>query len=99
MRFAVPHPIPYQGSKRLLAPAILAHMPRGNYVRLVEPFAGSAAVTLAAATQTRFKSYVIADVLPPLAEIWRQIIADPEPLAAEYESLWIQQPRVPGQQD
>src|SRR5271157_366710 len=95
MRFAVPHPIPYQGSKRLLAPAILAHMPRGNYSRLVEPFAGSAAVTLAAAAHSRFKSYVIADVLPPLAEIWRQIIADPEPLATEYESLWMRERSQP----
>jgi DNA adenine methylase len=44
---AAPHPIPYQGSKRRLAAAILRHAPPAR--RLVEPFAGSAAIKLAAA--------------------------------------------------
>lgn len=95
MRFSVPHPIPYQGSKRLLAPAILAHIPSGRGTRLVEPFAGSAAVTLAAAANKRFDSYLIADVLQPLAEIWRRIIVDPAPLADEYESLWLRERQRP----
>ena len=95
MRFSVPHPIPYQGSKRLLAAAILAHIPCGRFTRLVEPFAGSAAVTLAAAANKRFESYVIADVLQPLAEIWQRIITDPAPLADEYESLWTRERERP----
>ena len=44
----VPHPIPYQGSKRNLAPAILGYFP-GGVATLIEPFAGSAALTLATA--------------------------------------------------
>ena len=44
-----PHPIPYQGSKRRLAAAILAHAP--SCARLIEPFAGSAAISLAAAAR------------------------------------------------
>ena len=45
----IPHPIPYQGSKRGIAEAILAYFPQ-HVTRLIEPFAGSAAVTLAAAS-------------------------------------------------
>ena len=47
-RWDVPHPIPYQGSKRNLAPIILSYFPP-RFRRLVEPFAGSAAVSLAVA--------------------------------------------------
>jgi hypothetical protein len=43
---SVPHPIPYQGSKRALASAILAYLPE-DCVTLIEPFAGSAALSLA----------------------------------------------------
>ena len=66
MRFSVPHPIPYQGSKRRLAAAILSHVEAGRYERLIEPFAGSAAVTLAAANSMKFKRFEIGDRLEPL---------------------------------
>ena len=56
--------------------------------RLVEPFAGSAAITLAAAVRSAFARYVIADALEPLAGIWRLILTDPERLASDYERLW-----------
>jgi len=82
-----PHPIPYQGSKRRLAAAILAHAP-GPFERLLEPFAGSAAVTLAAASRDLAGAYLIADRLRPLAELWREIVARPSRLAAAYERLW-----------
>ncbi len=35
----VPHPIPYQGSKRNLAPAILGYLPERVGTQ-IEPFAG-----------------------------------------------------------
>ncbi len=88
MRFSAPHPIPYQGSKRRLARAILSYAPTGNITRLVEPFAGSAAVTLAAATQKRFSSYLIADALAPLIGLWSAIITTPEEIAGRYRALW-----------
>ena len=44
----VPHPIPYQGSKRNLAPAILGYFPE-RVGTLIKPSAGSVALTLAAA--------------------------------------------------
>jgi len=92
----VPHPIPYQGSKRRLAAQILTLMPRGAG-RLVEPFAGSAAITLAAAARDAFPRYVIADALAPLAQIWSLVLRDPERLSADYERLWQSQLDAPRQ--
>ena len=83
----VPHPIPYQGSKRNLAPAILGYFPR-HIATLIEPFAGSAAITLAAAARGLAERYVIADLNQPLVELWRAIIESPEKLARQYETLW-----------
>lgn len=88
MRFSAPHPIPYQGSKRRLATAILSHVPVNQYARLIEPFAGSAAVTLAAASRKAFPSFVIADALEPLVKLWGMVIVDPTEAADEYSKLW-----------
>lgn len=88
MRFSVPHPIPYQGSKRRLAAAILSHVPAKRYRRLVEPFAGSAAVTLAAAHGEKFSEFLIGDRLEPLVELWQRIIARPSDIAEQYANLW-----------
>jgi DNA adenine methylase len=86
-----PHPIPYQGSKRLLAPAILevaARSARLPVRRLYEPFAGSAALTLAAARRGLAERFVLADTLAPLVDLWRAILERPAPLADAYERLW-----------
>ena len=56
----VPQPFPYQGSKRNLAPAILRYFPEG-VATLIEPFAGSAAITLSAAAQGLAHEFVIND--------------------------------------
>jgi DNA adenine methylase len=66
----------------------LSHVERGRFKRLVEPFAGSAAVTLAAANQQLFSSFLIADRLEPLAELWKLVIAAPDTIADGYECLW-----------
>jgi len=42
----VPQPFQYQGSKRALAPLILQYLPIST-TRLVEPFCGSAALSIA----------------------------------------------------
>jgi DNA adenine methylase len=83
----VPHPIPYQGSKRNLAPAILGYFPQ-SVATLIEPFAGSAALTLAAATRGLAEGYIIADLNQPLVELWRAILESPEKLARQYETIW-----------
>lgn len=86
----IPHPIPYQGSKRFLAAKILDRMPR-RFSRLVEPFAGSAAISLAVASRKMANEFWINDAHEPLADLWRAILCEPELLAAKYESLWIHQ--------
>ena len=95
MRFSVPHPIPYQGSKRRLATAILSHVSGSAQTRLVEPFAGSAAVTLAAAYQNKFSRFVVADRLEPLVSLWKKVVAGPAETAAEYEALWTRERQNP----
>ena len=55
---------------------------------LVEPFAGSAAITLNAAAQGLAEQFVINDLNEPLMDLWRAIIDSPEKLARQYESLW-----------
>jgi DNA adenine methylase len=83
----VPHPIPYQGSKRGLAPVILSYFPP-HFQRLVEPFAGSAAISLAAAHRSLGNRFWINDAHAPLVDLWREIIDCPEQLADKYSRLW-----------
>lgn len=87
----LPHPVPYQGSKRRLAARILAATGGRRFDRLYEPFAGSAAITIAAADAGLARRFVIADSLAPLVGLWRQIIAEPQAIADGYERVWSQQ--------
>ncbi|NQT37611.1 MAG: DNA adenine methylase [Planctomycetes bacterium] len=83
----IPHPIPYQGSKRRLAPRILSFFP-AHVDRLVEPFAGSAAVSLAVAYHGMADRFVVNDAHEPIADLWREIILRPEELSENYATLW-----------
>ena len=85
-----PHVIPYQGSKRKLSSEILKFFPSGIHC-LYEPFAGSAAISLAAAANKLALSYCISDKLEPLSELWRSIISTPEDIAEEYQHYWEEQ--------
>jgi DNA adenine methylase len=86
----IPHPIQYQGSKRALASTILKYFPK-NIDRLIEPFAGSAAISIAAAARGIAKRHVINDINKPLAELLRLIVEQPIELASFYEELWSEQ--------
>ena len=86
----IPHPIPYQGSKRNLATDILSYCPP-KVSRLVEPFAGSAAISLAAASCDRAEEIWINDAHKPLIDLWTEIIERPHELSEKYESLWKKQ--------
>lgn len=86
----VPHPLPYQGSKRNLAPTIIRFLPR-EVDRLIEPFAGSAAVTLAAAFHGRARSFFVSDINHALIELWHEIMNRPEAIADAYQNLWLAQ--------
>ena len=83
----VPQPIPYQGSKRQIAPAIIQHFP-ASMTRLVEPFAGSAALSIAVAARQRSSRFWINDGHSPLVRLWREIIHRPDELAEAYTHLW-----------
>lgn len=83
----IPHPIPYQGSKRRLAAAILHYFPR-PIATLIEPFAGSAAITLAAAARGLATRHIINDLNKPLIDLWSAIIDKPGTLSRMYEELW-----------
>jgi DNA adenine methylase len=80
-------PIPYQGSKRKLADAILAYV-SGNVENLYEPFAGSAAVSIAAAQRSLANHYWISDSCEPLVNLWKEIVNNPVSTADKYEQLW-----------
>ena len=82
-----PQPIPYQGSKRGLASRILEFFPE-RVDRLVEPFAGSAALSLAVATWKRADRFWLNDAHKPLMDLWTAIIKAPEALADTYDFLW-----------
>jgi DNA adenine methylase len=83
----LPHPIPYQGSKRSLAPLIAPHVPE-RIETWFEPFAGSAAMSLWAARQRRPRRIIIADSLAPICELWQAIIAAPARTAGRYGQVW-----------
>ena len=87
---AVAHPFPYQGSKRSICRHILPHIPASTS-RLVEPFCGSAAVSLAVAAQGRAKRFWLNDANVPLMALWREILERPLQLADRYENLWREQ--------
>jgi DNA adenine methylase len=55
---------------------------------LIEPFAGSAAITLAAAARGLAGRYLINDLNKPLMDLWRAIIEQPEELARQYAAPW-----------
>ncbi|MCI0549445.1 MAG: DNA adenine methylase, partial [Anaerolineae bacterium] len=86
----VPHPIPYQGSKRNLAKYILPFFPQDVDI-LFEPFAGSAAISIAAAVHRKAARFHINDVNQPLVGLWNEIINHPKKISEQYRGLWLKQ--------
>jgi len=86
----VPHPIPYQGSKRNLAKYILPFFPP-EIGTLFEPFSGSAAISIAAAVCGKASRFHLNDVNQPLIALFNEIIYHPNEIAAQYEILWSEQ--------
>lgn len=84
---AVPHPIPYQGSKRGLAATILRYFP-ATFNRLIEPFAGSAAMSLATAHAGRAARFLLGDANEPLIDLWDSILHQPQQLSEGYRIHW-----------
>ena len=87
MNGKTPHIVQYQGSKRVLAPQILQYMPR-KFKRLLEPFSGMAAVSIAAAVEQRAERYIINDLNEPIVKLLKSAVETPSRLVKEYETIW-----------
>lgn len=83
----IPHPIPYQGSKRNLADQIIRFYPK-EFSRLIEPFAGSAAITIASAFYSKANRFIINDINEPLTQLWEVIVNNPISIAKQYTDIW-----------
>lgn len=83
----IPHPIPYQGSKRNLAADILRFFPQ-KIDRLIEPFAGSAAITIASAYYFKANKFIVNDINEPLINLWDKIVNEPQTIIREYHHIW-----------
>lgn len=87
---SVPHPFPYQGSKRKIALQILSHFPT-NVNCLIEPFCGAGAVSIAAVAHGIVKKIMLNDLNEPLMALWNEILERPHELLKGYEELWHRQ--------
>jgi DNA adenine methylase len=86
----IPQPIQYQGSKRKLAPFILSHI-SFPIERLVEPFAGSAAISVFAAASKPTSTFWLNDLNAPLTRLLEMMVKTPASIADFYEDLWAKQ--------
>lgn len=85
-----PQPFPLQGSKRAQVPIINRLMPTGR-PRLIEPFCGSAAVTIGARFFGLVSDVVISDTNESLIRLWRDIVKGPDSLVDRYSAVWAAQ--------
>ena len=90
MNGKAPHVVQYQGSKRILAPQILQYMPR-KFNRLLEPFSGMAAVSIAVAVEKRAERYIIIDLNEPVVQLLKLAVEKPSELVKKYETVWSEQ--------
>lgn len=90
MNGKIPHIVQYQGSKRILAPQILQYMP-DRFNRLIEPFAGIAAISVAAAYENRTSSFYINDLNSALVGMLQFAIEHPQELITAYSKVWEEQ--------
>ena len=86
----LPHPIQYQGSKRNLAPIILKYFPQ-KVRRVVEPFAGTAAISIAAAAKQIARQFWLNDINKSLIKLIEIIIESPDEISGLYSKIWSEQ--------
>ncbi len=85
-----PHPVQYQGSKRNLAAHIIRFFPH-QVERLVEPFAGTAAISIAAADRQSTRNFWLNDLNKPPIELFELIIENPCDISDAYADIWNEQ--------
>jgi DNA adenine methylase len=83
----LPHPVQYQGSKRSLASDILRFLP-SRVENFIEPFAGTAAVSIAVASNHISQRFWLNDLNKPLVELLELIVERPSEIIQAYEDVW-----------
>lgn len=86
----LPHLVQYQGSKRNLAKYILKFLPR-KVERLVEPFAGTAAMSIAVANNQITDDFWLNDLNEALIQLLEMAIERPDEIADFYLDIWNEQ--------
>lgn len=86
----IPHLVQYQGSKRNLASVILQSFP-ARVKRLIEPFAGTAAISIACATKNIAEKFIINDINYPLIKLLEMVVNQPEETSNFYAKIWREQ--------
>jgi len=89
MIIKIPNPFPYQGSKRNIAEQISGYISQSE--RIIEPFAGSAAISLYTIARKLANHALINDLNAPLMDVLKTMVDKPEWLADEYERIWNEQ--------
>jgi DNA adenine methylase len=69
-------------------------MPR-KFNRLIEPFAGMAAITIAAAKEKRARQYFINDINESIVNLLQMAIDKPIDLIDKYTTVWTEQFKYP----
>lgn len=82
-----PQPFPLQGSKRSQVPIINQLLPT-DCSRIVEPFCGSAAVSIGARYHQKTECVAISDSNLSIMRLWQAILIDPNSLAEQYAKIW-----------
>ena len=86
----LPHLVQYQGSKRNLAKHILKFLP-SKVDRLVEPFAGTAAISIAVSNNQITSNFWLNDLNKTLIQLLEMAIERPNEIADFYLDIWNEQ--------
>ncbi|HAU1145982.1 TPA: DNA adenine methylase [Legionella pneumophila] len=83
----IPHLVQYQGSKRNLANQIIQFFP-AHFNRLIEPFSGIAAISIACAFHKRTEKFLINDINPALSNLLDLTVNKPNLVYEKYAEIW-----------
>ncbi len=83
----VPHLVQYQGSKRNLAPVIAQYYPE-RFNRFIEPFSGTAAMSIFTAFHGKSNRFLINDLNYQVINLMEECIYNPDGLADSYKKIW-----------
>ena len=86
----LPHIVQYQGSKRKLASQIIRYMPQ-QFKRCIEPFCGTAAISIAVAAHKDVEQIWLNDINAPLINMIQSVIEHPDELYEKYSRVWNKQ--------